>query len=515
MRIFLMIIAVTGSLFAPCLFAPCLLAQCPAGTRPSADGAGWAHWGQDDSNSRFASAPGITAAQVPSLKLKWAFGFPGVRSLIGAPTVFSGRVYIGTDNGTVYALDAKTGCQYWTFKADAGVRNVTLGPIAGIAVFGDQKANIYAVSADTGMLLWKTHVEEHPRALITGAPVMVAPNRIYVPVASGEEGAGLNPNYACCTFRGSIVALDAATGKQIWKTYTIAEEPKEIGKNTNGVARWAPAGGGVWNSPTIDPKRHALYIGTGDAYTSPAASTTDSIMAMDLDTGKILWSIQDTSNDTWLAGCTAGTKAMPENCPSEVGPDHDFGSPPMLKTVAGRDLLIAGQKSGNVWAHDPDKKGAVVWKTPLVADTTKFGGKIIWGGAADGQNAYFGLGTGGVAAVQLRDGERQWFTALPPAAAVASHSGQDGPLTAIPGVVFSGGWDGVLRALSTADGRVLWEYNTATDYQTVNGVAAKGGSMGAPGPIVSGGMLFVPSGYVGVKNGMPGNVLLAFSVPAE
>ncbi len=268
----------------------------------------------------------------------------------------------------------------------------------------------------------------------------------------------------------------------------------------------------MWNSPTIDVKRHALYIGTGDAYTSPAAPTTDSIMAMDLDTGKILWSVQDTPNDTWLAGCTAGAKAMPENCPKEVGPDHDFGSPPILQTVGGRDLLIAGQKSGNVWAHDPDKKGAVVWKTPLVADTTQFGGKIIWGGAADGQNAYFGLGTGGIAAVQLRDGEKQWFTELKPAAAVAAHTGQDGPLTAIPGIVFSGGWDGVLRALSSSTGKVVWEYNTATDYQTVNGVAAKGGSMGAPGPVVAGGTLFVSSGYVGVKNGMPGNVLLAFTV---
>jgi len=204
--------------------------------------------------------------------------------------------------------------------------------------------------------------------------------------------------------------------------------------------------------------------------------------------------------------------ARPETCPKVVGPDHDFGSPPMLKTLAnGRQLLIAGQKSGNVWAHDPDQKGSVVWKTALVANTTEFGGKIIWGGAADEQNAYFGLGTGGIAAVQLKDGERKWFTALQPAPALSTHSGQDGPLTAIPGVVFSGGWDGVLRALSASDGHVLWAYNTVQDYKTVNGVAAKGGSMGAAGPTVAGGLVLVPSGYVGVKNGLPGNVLLAFS----
>ena len=427
--------------------------------------------------------------------------------MIGAPSIAEGRVYIGTDNGTVYALDAKTGRQGWSFKADAGVRNVA---VAGkTAFFGDQKANVYAVDASSGELAWRVKADDHPRALITGAP-KIYQGRVYVPVASGEEGAGPNPNYPCCMFRGSVVALDAATGKQIWKTYTIAEEPKQIGKNSNGALRWAPAGGGVWNSPTIDEKRHALYIGTGDAYTSPAAPTTDSIMAMDLDTGKILWSVQDTANDTWLAGCTPQRHG--ENCPQDIGPDHDFGSPPILQTVGGRDLLIAGQKSGNVWAHDPDKKGAVVWKTPLVADTTQLGGKIIWGGAADGQNAYFGLGTGGIGAVQLRDGEKQWFAALTPAAAVAAHVGQDGPLAAIPGVVFSGGWDGVLRALSTSTGKVVWEYNTVMDYQTVNGVPAKGGSMGAAGPVVAGGTLFVSSGYVGVKNGMPGNVLLAFSV---
>jgi polyvinyl alcohol dehydrogenase (cytochrome) len=382
-----------------------------------------------------------------------------------------------------------------------------------VAYFGDLKANAYALDASSGKMLWKVHVDEHASARITGAP-KVFEGRVYVPVASGEEGAGVNPNYACCTFRGSVVALDAATGRQLWKTYTIAEEPKPKGKNSNGVQRWAPAGGGVWNSPTIDAKRRALYIGTGDAYTEPAAKTTDAIMALDLESGKILWVAQDTENDAWLVGCNGATR--PENCPRDLGPDHDFGSPPILKTLPnGRTLLVAGQKSGNVWAHDPDRKGAVVWRTALVTNTKEFGGKIVWGGAADDENAYFGLGTGGIAAVQLRNGERKWFAELNPAPALASHPGQEGPLTAISGVVFSGAWDGVLRALAAANGRVLWEYNTVQEYKTVNGVAAKGGSMGAAGPTVAGGMLFVPSGYIGVRNGIPGNVLLAFSVQPD
>jgi polyvinyl alcohol dehydrogenase (cytochrome) len=375
------------------------------------------------------------------------------------------------------------------------------------------KANAYAVDAANGQLLWKAKVDDHASARVTAAP-KVFEARVYVPVASGEEGAGVNPKYPCCTFRGSVVALEAATGKQVWKTYTIEDTPKPAGQNSNGVQRFAPAGGGVWNSPTLDPKRRALYVGTGDAYTEPAPKTTDAILAMDLDTGKILWVAQDTENDAWLAGCNGATH--PENCPKELGPDHDYGASPILKTLPnGNTILVAGQKSGNVWAHDPDRKGAVLWRTALVSNTKEFGGKIVWGGAADDQAAYFGLGPGGIAAVQLRDGERRWFKTFELAPAVAQHPGHEGALSAIPGVIFSGGWDGVVRGLAAGDGSLLWEYNTVQDFKTVNGVPGKGGSISVSGPTVAGGMLLVGSGYVGVRNGMPGNVLLAFTPAAQ
>jgi polyvinyl alcohol dehydrogenase (cytochrome) len=496
--------------------------SCPATSRlgdPAASASpsqSWNGWGAGLANTRFQDqkSAGIAAADVPKLKLKWAFGFPGAKSVYGQPSVVAGRVYVGVDTGAVYSLDAGTGCMYWMFQTESGVRTAVSIDRQGTryaAIFGDGKANAYAVDAATGQQIWKIRVDDHASARITGAP-KVFEGRVYVPVSSGEEGAGPNRNYPCCTFRGSVVALDAATGRQIWKTYTIADEPKQAGKNANGVQRFGPAGGGVWNSPTIDPVRHALYIGTGDAYTSPVPNTTDAILAMDLNTGKILWSVQDTPNDIWLAGCNGETP--PENCPKELGPDHDFGSPPILKILpSGRTILIAGQKSGNVWAHDPDNKGAVIWKTALVSNTSEFGGKIVWGGAADDQNAYFGLGPGGIAGVQLRDGERKWFTKPELAPAMAQHPGHEGPLTAIPGVVFSGAWDGILRALSAADGKVIWEYNTIQDFTTVNGVPAKGGSMGAAGPVVAGGALFIPSGYVGVRQGIPGNVLLALTVP--
>jgi polyvinyl alcohol dehydrogenase (cytochrome) len=503
------------------LFAvPSVFAQsgrCPApAPEPVSTPSDWNGWGVDLANSRFQPHAQLTSAQAPRLKLKWAFGFAGVKSVMGQPSVVGGSVFLGVDTGAVYRLDAARGCLYWTFMADASVRTAISIERAGtrsVAFFGDLKANAYAVDAESGELLWKVHLDDHPSARITGAP-KVFEGRVYFPVASGEEGAGMNPKYACCTFRGSVVALDAATGKCIWKTYMIAEEPKLVSKNTNGVERFAPAGAGVWSSPTIDAKRRALYVGTGDAYTEPVAKTTDAIVALDLDSGKMLWSAEDTENDAWLVGCQGPFTAQrpkAENCPKEVGPDHDFGSPPMLVKVAGgRTILVAGQKSGNVWAHDPDKQGAVLWRTALVENTKEFGGKIVWGGAADERNAYFGLGTGGIAAVELKDGERKWFAPIETAPGLTRLHRHDGPLTAIPGAVFSGGWDGVVRALAAADGHVLWEYNTVHDYETANGVAAKGGSIGAAGPTVAGGMLFVPSGYVGVNNGMPGNVLLVF-----
>jgi polyvinyl alcohol dehydrogenase (cytochrome) len=470
----------------------------------------WNGWGADAGNTRFqpASAAQLSAADVPRLKLKWAFGFPGARAVSGQPTVVAGRIFVSADTGDVYALDSQSGCVHWSFHADAAVRSaVTVErPAAGkpfAVFFGDARANVYAVDAVQGTTLWKIHVEDHPLARITGG-VRVFEGRVYVPVASGEEGAGGNPAYACCTSRGSVVALNAETGTQVWKTYTIPDAPRPTTKNATGTQLWGPSGAGVWNSPTIDPRRRALYVGTGNAYSAPAAPTTDAIVAMDLATGQTLWSVQGTANDVWVVACI--------NSPSpNCGPDQDFGSPPILTTVASASLLVAGQKSGNVWAYDPDKKGGVLWRSPVVDNTTEFGGKIVWGGAADEQNAYFGLGPGGVVAVRLRDGRRQWFASLPPAGSPA-RAGQDGALTVIPGAVISGGWDGVLRVLSSTDGHAVWEYNTVRDFETVNHVAAHGGSMGAPGPVVAGGLLVVPSGYVGVRNGAPGNVLLVFGV---
>ena len=492
--------------------------HCSSGAPMSLSAPMWNGWGVDANNSRYEpeAAAGISASQVPQLKLKWAFGFPGATVVYSQPTLAGGRVFVGLDNGYVYAIGADTGCVAWSFAAQAGVRSaISVGPVKGhagakyAAYFGDIRGNVYAVNAETGALLWKQTVDAHPVARITGAPSLYK-DRLYVPVASMEEGAGGTLSYGCCTFRGSVVALDANTGRQIWKTHTITGPLVPWRKNTKGTQLVGPSGGAVWNSPTLDPAHHALYFGTGDAYTPPAAPNTDAVMALDMKTGKVLWSVQNTPDDAWIAACWPPN--VSDNCPKPLGPDYDMSASPILVTLRdGHRLLLAGQKSGTIYAHDPDAQGKLVWKVPLAPKPATDQGEVVWGGASDNQAAYFGLNSGGVVALNVADGQKKWFTPLDPAAGMDAHHGESGPLAAIPGVVFSGGWDGTLRAFSTDDGRVMWQYDTAKEFETVDGVKAKGGSMGAAGPMVAGGMLFVPSGYVGVQNGVPGNVLLAFS----
>jgi polyvinyl alcohol dehydrogenase (cytochrome) len=486
-------------------------------------GPSWNGWGADPGNSRFqpAVAARLTAEQVPRLKLKWAFGFPNGASAFGQPAVAGGRIFIGSDNGFVYSIDAASGCVYWSFAAQGGVRTAITIARAGAryaAYFGDVKANVYAIDAETGAQLWMKNAESHPLARVTGAPIL-HDGRLYVPVASFEEGSGPNPKYECCTFRGSVVAYDAATGNQVWKSYTIPERPRPTKKNSVGTQLWGPAGAAVWSAPTIDAKRGVLYVATGDAYTSPAAETSDAVIAFDLKSGIPMWTHQFTPNDAFLVGCPPGSTR--DNCPDVVGPDFDFGSSPMLRTLAnGKSVLVIGQKSGAAWAIDPDKDGALVWQHK-VGTGSALGG-IEWGSAADDRQAYFatadqslGAKAGGLAALNLATGEEVWKV-MPPAMDCGNGrpcaQAQSAAITAIPGVVFSGTTTGIIRAYAATDGRILWEYDTAHPYETVNGIAAKGGSLNGPGPVIVDGMVFMNSGYAYLGFGAPGNVLLAFGV---
>jgi polyvinyl alcohol dehydrogenase (cytochrome) len=492
----------------------------------------WNGWSPDAGNARFQPAKdaGLTAEQVPKLKLKWAFAVPGATSMYGQPTVVSGHVFFGTDAGFVYSLDAATGCVHWSFEAPTGVRTaVVIAPVKGsagvrhAAYFGDVKSNMYAVDADTGKLLWSRNVETHPLSRITGS-IRLEGDRLFVPVSSWEETAGANVNYECCTFRGSVVALDAVTGKQLWKSYTIFEEPIPLRKNTIGTQLWSNSGGAVWNTPTVDVRRKAVFVGTGNAYTAPAPPTTDAVVAYDMETGKPLWWRQLLAKDAWVVGCRPNDRNRTQNCPDVKDQaisynDADVGASPILRTLPdGRSILIVAGESGSVLGLDPARRGAIIWQTHLGEALPGQGQPGIGLGAgADDQTAYFPLerSTGGLTAINIATGERVWHTPGQKANCAEGVRGcsasQQGAVTVIPGVVFSGAADGTLRAYSTANGRILWEFNTAQTFQAVNALPAKGGSVRGPGVTVVGGTVYAGSGY-GALGGMAGNVLLAFDV---
>jgi polyvinyl alcohol dehydrogenase (cytochrome) len=531
----------TGRSFAqPFDSTPAPQAMCRATSRRPFNllaGPMWNGWGVTTSNTRYQGGPaaGIAAAQVPRLQLKWAFGFPGDLSADAQATLAGGWVFVGSQIGKVYALDAAGGCILWTFQAAAPVRaavsigRVEIGRGQRYAAFiADRAANVYAVNVETGALLWKTKVDEFPGARVTGSPTFYN-GRLYLGTASGEEAASAASRYECCRFRGGLLALNAATGAQVWKSYTIAEDAQPTTKNSAGVQMWGPSGAPIWTSPTIDVQRNRVYVTTGDNYSDPPTTTSDAFMAFDLRTGKVIWSRQMTVGDAWNVACRLEDTT---NCPASNGPDFDFASSPILLSLgSGRRILIAGQKSGVVHALDPDRDGEIVWQARV--GKGGINGGVQWGSAADQSNVYVALSDigrftvpnsqatepdpsvgGGMFALRLETGQRVWYAPPAPCGSRKRCSpAQSAAVSAIPGVVFSGSVDGHLRAYSVRDGSVLWDFDTVRPYDTVNNVPGRGGSLNGPGPVIAGGMVFVSSGYA--ANGMPGNVLLAFSLPEK
>jgi len=497
---------------------------CPANTPPLAKLDGWNGWGVDLVNSRLQStaAAGLRAEDIPKLKVKWAFGFPYAVTVDAQPTAVGGRLFLGTATGTVYSLDAHTGCVYWTYRAETRVRTaISIEPFGRgqfAAYFGDAETAVYAVDAQTGKLLWKTKLDNHPMAGITGAPKFYK-GRVYVGVRSAsEEVTASDPKYPCCTFRGSLAALDAATGKLIWKTYTVSDPAIKTKVNSVGTQMFGPSGAGIWSSPAIDVKRNLIYAGTGNNYSDPPTNTSDAVLAFDLQTGALKWSKQLTE-DAWNGSCNRPDKP---SCPANPDRDVDIGASPILHSLpGGKDIILIGQKSGVVFGLDPDRRGEILWQNQI----SKGGGigGIQWGIAADTDKVYAPISDiipgpgGGLFALKIATGEKVWY--VPPVGPACKGTRGCSPAqlaaaTLIPGVVFSGSMDGHLRAHSTTDGTLLWDLNTLHDYDTVNGVRAHGGSLNVGGPVLADGMLFVNSGY-NVMIGMPGNVLLALSVDGK
>ena len=500
--------------------------RCTSSAAMKDPGAGpsWNGFGNGAASMRFqdAKAGGITAQDLPRLKLKWAFGYTGVAAARTQPTLAGGRLFVGSDSGEVHALDPATGCTHWSFKAAAGVRTApsvvpyNAGGKRGHAVIiGDGRATLYALDAQDGSTLWTLKIDDHANAGITGSPI-VHDGRIFVGVQGlGEEGRGASGGYGCCTFRGSLSAVEVNTGKLLWKTYTV-DENKPRAKNAAGVQMYGPAGGGIWSAPSVDVKRGVVYAATGNGYADPAQPMTDSVIAFDQKTGKVVWHNQVLPADQWAMGCQPQNPDNP-GCPAVMGPDYDFSATPILANDGRRDLVVVPQKSGIAFAFDPDNGGKLLWKTTF-GQPSGLGGQ--WGGAADSSRFYVGTNgfhtvPGGLTAIDLATGNIAWQAPPQPLACGQKRqgcgAGQGAAVTVVPGAVFSGSHDGALRAYSTRDGQVIWQFDANREFTTVNGVKANGASMDGPGPIIAGGMLYVNAGYGGLV-GRPGNVLLAFAL---
>ena len=473
---------------------------------------------------------GLTVSEIPRLELLWAFAFPDASEIRTKPTIVGKLALFGDQFGMVYAVDTNTGCVRWTFEADAGIRGAILVDIDDngrpLAYFVDFRTNAYALDIDAGTVVWKERVGWHPEANNTGSPTLYE-NRLFIPISSMEVVMGGDPSYECCTSSGAVAALDKGTGELLWYHRVIPGYPEEAGLNALGTQLWAPSGAPVWSSPTIDLSRGRIYVGTGENYTRPTTATSDAIIAIEMETGEIAWSFQGTESDAFTMACTGFRNR--QNCPAPPGPDHDFGMAPILVTREdGRDILIVGQKSGMVWALDPDAEGDVLWST-RVGKGSALGG-IHWGMASDGHFAYAANAdrdaivvdvhpdqeaAPGLYALGLMTGNIVWSAPAPRDTCEerqGCYPANSAAPTVIPGAVFAGGLDGHIRAYSTSDGQILWDFDTVQEFETSNGIRGKGGSIDGPGPVIANGLVFVNSGY-GQFGQIPGNLLLVFGVP--
>lgn len=499
---------------------------------PAAAGAPGAisSWGMSERNHRYVDADTTALGRdnVGRLELQWAFDFPGATRARSQPTLHGNVIYVGSQHGTVYAIDYDSGCVHWEYQAQAEVRSaVSVGPTpeqgGAILYFGDTGGSVYAVNSADGTLLWRAELSDHPDATITGSPRLYG-DRLYVPMSSREWATAADPNYACCTFRGGIAAFDATDGSPVWKSYSIPETPVDTGKrNPLEVPIMGPSGAPVWNSPTVDAKRGRLYVGTGESYSSPAHGNSDAVLAFDMDSGDLVWSRQLTSGDAWNMSCFIGSSY---NCPEENGPDMDIGAPPLLISLGqDRDILVVGQKNGMVYGLDPDRAGAIVWERKV--GLGGYAGGIHWGMATDGRVVYAPNADTdfigrfdaerfpGVFALDAASGRQLWYTRAQEdcqeSEKPACDAGVSASATAAPGLVFAGGFDGQLRAYDSDTGEVLWSYQTKRSYTALSGRDARGGSIESDGPVPYRDGLLVNSGYL-FGSRLPGNVLLKFSL---
>jgi polyvinyl alcohol dehydrogenase (cytochrome) len=502
------------------------------------------NWGLGRDNRRQAEDVRIDRVSVGALELLWSVALPGVTTMRSQPVVAGDTVFLGSKGGHLLALDRHSGCVRWAFPTDGPIHSaITLDRTPdGINTlfFADELATVYAVDATNGKPRWRERVKWFPTSIISG-PTTYYDGRLYVPMSSFEVAAAGLPTHECCRSHGGIAALDATTGAALWRFDTTPHAIKTV-VNRDGVQMWGPSGAVVWNSPTIDPKRGLLYFGTGQNSSSPATATSDAIIALDLKTGAQRWIFQALADDAWNAACLGGGAS----CPAENGPDFDFGAPVMLVERKSGDLLLAGQKSGEVLALDPDKDGAVVWRKRIGSGSSN--GGVHHGLASDGERVYVPIADPerkvagyvprpGVYALAVDDGKLLWSH---PVERGCKFDPQDAPLVGLAemakgksdrspwpecsyyygqsaaavianGVVYAGALDGRMRMLDADSGAALRIIETNRAFQGSNGVAGHGGAIDVGGAVVDGDQLFILSGY-GMFGQMPGNMLLVYGL---
>jgi len=482
-------------------------------------------WGIDQRNTRYQPRSSLTVDNVDSLELQWTYGLAS-NAPRAYPLVTEDTIFVGDGGRGLVALDRETGCERWLFEHKGNISSAIVRGNVGdqpILIFTDRfNGGVYAVNADTGALHWHIRIADEPVPFYSGTPI-VTEDSVYVPIASMEVVLATNPFYGCCTTSGGLAAFDIATGKQRWYLPTIAEEAQQTGSHWFFVEEYGPSGAPVWGAPSYDKERNWLFFGTGQNYTHPTTDTSDAIFAVDARTGKTVWRRQFTANDVYTAACNDESWNHP-NCDKPTGPDVDFGAPTLLLTSpAGKELVVAGQKSAEVHAMDR-ATGAEVW-------TTRLGRGGIIGGVHWGLAANESLGLvfvpisdkeiigfpapgepkPGLYALDLDTGEQRWRYQRPSRCADQECVfGLSAAIIAANNIVLTGSMDGYLIALDARTGKELWSHDAWKTYESVNGIDTTGGAFDAHGPMLADDQLIVTAGYFYVGRQRGGNALLVF-----
>jgi len=491
-------------------------------------------WGYNAANERYQSRTTITKDNVGTLAVKWAYALEGGPSPHSLPVVSEDTVFVGTQNGKLHALDRDTGCVRWTHQSGDEIRTAIIHGVVDdetLLFFSTSGGEAHALVASTGEHRWSADVTDHSMSMLTGTPSF-HDGRLFVPVSSSEVVMAAQPWYGCCTFRGAVVALDATNGAFIWRTHVVPEA-QETGTHYLFVQNYGPSGAPIWSAPTIDSARGLVLVGTGENYSAPASDMSDAIVAMELETGEIRWHQQYLAGDTFNVSC-----GMPDhpNCQMEKGPDLDFGAPPIVtQTLDGQDIVLAGQKSGGVYGMNADT-GERIWEQTYGRGGMV--GGIHWGMAINPHlNLVYapvsdmklpfvrdevGPGAPGLYALDIATGEQRWATPIANTCGDKEpcDSGLSAAIAATPDLVFSGGLDGVMRAFDATTGQVVWSFDTWGTFPAVGGdltpesPEAVGGTLEVHGPLITGNMMFVLSGYAH-QTLKGGNALLAFELQEQ